>query len=91
LSQVITRLWPFPSKSEKTVFAANVKSFLCMQEAHENGKNFKTSGSNSPPKFTTLPCGEDCRTSNFLLLGEDLKSNSRDMPGGGGDVEVSVQ
>jgi hypothetical protein len=90
-------LRPFPSKSEKTVFAANAKYFLCMQEARENGQNFKTSGSNSPPCYqmphhvikcpTTLsnapPHGRP-RTSNSLLPGEDLKSNSRGMPGGGG-------
>ena len=81
LSQVITRLRPFPSKSEKTVFAADAKSFLCMQEARENGQNFKTSGSNSPPLSTAPPHGR-LRTSNSLLPGEDLKSNSRDMPEG---------
>jgi hypothetical protein len=27
------------------------KSFLCMKEARENGQNFKTSGSNSPPRY----------------------------------------
>jgi hypothetical protein len=35
LSQFFTKLRPFPSKSEKTVFAANAKYFLCMQEARE--------------------------------------------------------
>ena len=73
-SQFFTKLRPFSSKSEKTVFAANAKSFLCMQEARENGQNFKTSFSNSPPHGRL-------RTSNS---GEHLKSNSRDMPGGGG-------
>jgi hypothetical protein len=38
LSQFFTKLRPFPSKSEKTVFAANAKYFLCMQEARENGQ-----------------------------------------------------
>ena len=76
LSQFFTKLRPFPSKSEKTVFAANAKYFLCMQEARENGQNFKTSGSNSPPRYQ-MP-----HTSNSLLPGEDLKSNSRGMPGG---------
>ena len=51
LSQFFTKLRPFPSKSEKTVFAANAKYFLCMQEARENRLNFKTSGSNSPPRY----------------------------------------
>jgi hypothetical protein len=55
LSQFFTKLRPFPSKSEKTVFAANAKSFLCMQEARENGQNFKTSGSNSPPLSNAPP------------------------------------
>ena len=63
-----------------------------MQEACENGQNFKTSDSNSPPLSNT-PLHGRLRTSNSLLPGEDLKSNSRDMPGGGGggggDVEVS--
>ena len=47
----------FPSKSEKTVFAANAKSFQCMQEARENGQNVKTSGSNSPPLSNASPHG----------------------------------
>ena len=87
LSQFFTKLRPFPSKSEKTVFAANAKSFLCMQEARENGQNFKTSGSNSPPLLNASPHGR-LGTSNSPLPGEDLKANSRDLPGGG-DVEVS--
>jgi hypothetical protein len=58
-----------------------------MQEACNNGQNFKTSGSNSPPLSNTPPYGR-LRMSNSLLPGEDLKSYSWDMPGGG-DVEVS--
>ena len=83
LSQFFPKLRPFPSKSEKTAFAANgnAKSFLCMQKVRENGQNFKTSRSNSPPLSNAPPHGR-LRTSNSLLPGEDLKSNSRDMPGG---------
>jgi hypothetical protein len=88
LSQFFIKLRLFPSKSEKTAFAANAKSFLCMQKARENGQNVKTSGSNSPPLSNAPPHGR-FRTSNSLLPGEDLKSNSRDMPGGRGDAEVS--
>ena len=87
LSQFFTKLRLFPLKSEKTVFAANAKYFLCMQEACENGQNFKTSGSNSPPLSNAPPHGRP-RVSNSLLPGEDLKSNSRGRPGGG-DGEVS--
>ena len=83
LSQFFTKLRLFLStESEKTVqFAANAKSFLCMQEARDNRQHFKTSGSNSPPLSNAPPHGR-LRTSNSLLPGEDLKSNSRDMPGG---------
>jgi hypothetical protein len=87
LSQFFIKLRPFPLKSEKTAFAPNAKSFLCMQKIRENGQNFKTSGSNSPPLSNAPPHGR-FRTSNSLLRGEDLKSNSRDMPGGG-DAEAS--
>jgi hypothetical protein len=87
VNQFFTKLRLFPSKSEKTVFAANAKYFLCMQEARENGQNFKTSGSNSTPRYQMPHHMEDLETSNSLLPGEDLKSNFRDMPGG--DVEVS--
>jgi hypothetical protein len=58
LSQFFTKLRPFPSKSEKTVFAANAKYFR-MQEARENGQNFKTSSSNSPPRYQMLHHMED--------------------------------
>jgi hypothetical protein len=88
LSQFFTKLRQFPSKSEKTVFAANAKYFLCMQEAHENRQNFKTSGSNSPPRYQMPHHMEDLEHQiHSLLPGEYLGSNSRDMPGG--DAEVS--
>jgi hypothetical protein len=57
-----------------------------MHEARENEQHLKTSGSNSPPLPNAPPHGR-LRTPNSLLPGEDLKSNSRGMPGG--DVEVS--
>jgi hypothetical protein len=88
LSQFFTKLRLFPSKTEKTVFAANAKYFLCMQEAHENGQNFKTSGSNSPPRYQMPHHMEDLERQIIY----SLEKTWSQIPGvclGGGDDEVS--
>ena len=60
-----------------------------MQEARKNGQKVKTNyGPNFPPLSHTALHGR-LRTSNSLLPGEDLKSNSRDMTGPHQDVQVS--
>jgi hypothetical protein len=80
LSQFFTKLRLVPLKSEKTVFAANAKSFCACRKHTKTGKILRLPVQ-MPHHMELL------RTSNSLLPGEDLKSNSRDMPGG--DVEVS--
>jgi hypothetical protein len=54
-----------------------------MQKAHENGQNFKTSGSNS----STNQMPHHYQMPHHM---EDFKTNSWDMPGGGGMLKLRI-